>query len=167
MYREWRIISLTWHTIDNDISGVTQNTWETVPERLLANNTTDCGKIHGLSFLNNQGSLVFSDVSSKTVKTLFLTKKKNEVKVLAGTGNKGQRDGFKADLYQPTAVCTEVNTVFHCDSAVGKLRMFTKPSGLLQFLENLKKFLHIFGVQKETDEKKSFIRPKLSCELKK
>ena len=85
------------------------------------------------------------------MKTLSLTK--NEVKVLAGTGNKGQRDGV-ADLYQPTAVCTEVNTVFFCDSPVGKLRMVTKPSGLLLFLENLEKFLHTFGVQKDRREEK-------------
>ena len=139
---------------NHDASGDTHEKWETLPKRLLANNTTDCGKIHGLSFLDNQGSLVFTDVSSKTVKTLSLTA--DEVQCLAGTGNTGQRDGSKADLYQPTAVCTEVNTVFFCDTAVGKLRMVTKPSGLLLFLENLEKFLNTFGVRNETGEKKKF-----------
>lgn len=53
-------------------------------------------------------------------------------------------------------MCTELNTVFFCDTAAGKLRMITKPSGLLVFLENLQKFLNTFGVQKEKDEKKKF-----------
>ena len=47
-------------------------------------------------------------------------------------------DGSKADLYQPTSVSAELNTAFFCDTAVGKLRMITRPSGLLVFLENLK-----------------------------
>ena len=46
-------------------------------------------------------------------------------------------------------MCTELNTVFFCGTAVGKLRMITKPSGLLVFLNT-------FGVQKEKDQKKKF-----------
>ena len=64
-------------------------------------------------------------------------------------------------------MCTELNTVFFCDIAVGKLRMVTKPSGLLVFLENLQKFLNTFGMQKEKTKRKSFIQQKLSPESKK
>ena len=46
-------------------------------------------------------------------------------------------------------MCTELNTVFFCGTAVGKLRMITKPSGLLVFLNT-------FGVQEEKDQKKKF-----------
>ena len=80
----------------------------------------------------------------------------NAVQCLAGTGIQGQTEGSKAEFYQPTSVCTELNTVFFCDTAVGKLRLITKPSGLLVFLENLQKFLSTFGVQKEKDLKKKF-----------
>ena len=110
--------------------------------------------VHGVTFLESQACLVFTDVSSKTVKTFSLTE--NAVQCLVGTGIQGKTDGGKAELYQPTSVCTELNTVFFCDTAVGKLRMITKPSGLLVFLENLQKFLNTFGVQKEKDQKKKF-----------
>ena len=42
-----------------------------------------------------------------------------------------------------------VQCVFFCGKAVGKLRMITKPSGLLMFLNT-------FGAQKEKDQKKKF-----------
>ena len=46
-------------------------------------------------------------------------------------------------------MCTELNIVFFCGTADGKLRMITKPSGLLVFQNT-------FGVQKEKDQKKKF-----------
>ena len=49
-------------------------------------------------------------------------------------------------------MCTELNTLFFCGTAVpdvGKLRMITKPSGLLVFPNS-------FSVQKEKDQKKKF-----------
>ncbi len=76
----------------------------------------------------------------------------NTVEILAGTGEPGQRDGSKAQFYQPTAVCTEYNTIFVCDTAIGKLRMITKMSGMVEVLENLEKLLHTFGVYKEGKE---------------
>ena len=97
---------------------------------------------------------MFTDVSSKPVKTFSLTE--NVIQCLTGTGIQGQTDGSKAEFHQPTSVCTELNTVFFCDTAVGKLRMITKLSGLLVFLENLPKFLNTFGVQKENYQKKKF-----------
>ena len=46
-------------------------------------------------------------------------------------------------------MCTELVTVCCCGTAVGKLRMITKPSGLVVFLNT-------FDVQKEKDQKKRF-----------
>ena len=98
------------------------------------------------------------------MKTFSLTE--NAFQCLAGTGVQGQTDGSKVELYQPTSVCTELNTAFFCDTAVGKLRMITKPSGLLVFLENLQKFLNTFGVQKEKDQKKKFHRTEAITRIK-
>ena len=103
--------------------------------------------MHGVALLQSQKELVFTDVANKTVKVFSLSEK--TLQILAGTGEPGQRDGSKAEFYQPTAVCTEYNSTFICDTAVGKLRMVTKTSGLLEVLENLEKLLHTFGVCKE------------------
>ena len=54
-------------------------------------------------------------------------------------------------IHPVQCVQNERNTVFFCDTAV--LKMITKPSGLLVFLENLQTFLNAFGVQKEKDQK--------------
>ena len=53
------------------------------------------GKSMESLFLNVKRAL-FSDVSSKTVKTFSLTE--NAVQCLAGTGIQGQTDGSKAEL---------------------------------------------------------------------
>ena len=124
----------------------TNEVWDTTQEKILANNSTDCKRVHGIAFLQSQSRLVFTDVTSNTVKTLSLTD--NIVDCLAGTGNPGKRDGSKPELHQPTSVCTELNTVFFCDTGVGKVRMITSPSGLLEFLVNLEKVLTTFGVHK-------------------
>ena len=46
-------------------------------------------------------------------------------------------------------MCTELNTVFFCGTAVGKLTVITKASGRLVFPNT-------FGGQKEKDQKKKF-----------
>ena len=120
---------------------------DVLPKKLLANNSTHCGKVHGVALLRSQKELVLTDVANKTVKVFSLSDR--TVEILAGAGEPGQRDGNKAEFYQPTAVCTEYNSTFICDTAIGKLRMVTKTSGLLEVLENLEKLLHTFGVWKE------------------
>ena len=59
-----------------------------------------------------------------------------------------QADGASATHCQPTSCCTEMNTIFLCDSAVGKVKMITCPIGLLQYSEKLGAFLKVFGVHK-------------------
>ena len=41
-------------------SGVAGDTcaWNELPERILTNNTDDCGKVHGVTFLQSQACLV-------------------------------------------------------------------------------------------------------------
>ena len=89
----------------NGVAGDTY-TWNELPERVLTNNTDDCGQVHGVAFLESHVCLVFTDVSSKIVKTFSLTE--NAVQCLAGTGIQGQTDGSQAELYQPTSVSTEL-----------------------------------------------------------
>lgn len=59
---------------DPNVSGTVEGTWESHPDRLLATNTANCAKVHGLAFLQSQGSIVFTDISLKIVKTIFLSK---------------------------------------------------------------------------------------------
>ena len=42
-------------------------TWNELPESVLTNNTDKCGQVHGVTFLESQACLVFTDVSSKKV----------------------------------------------------------------------------------------------------
>ena len=62
-----------------------------------------------------------------------------------------QADGANATHCQPTSCCTEMNTIFLCDSAVGKVKMITCPIGLLQYSEKLGAFLKVFGVHKRDE----------------
>ena len=72
---------------------------------------------------------------------------------LSGTGTGGQTDGAKATFSQPTSCCTEANTVYVTDSATGTLKMITRPSGLLKYLENLNQFLSVFGVHRRNEHR--------------
>ena len=67
--------------------------------------------------------------------------------------NAWQEQGFKGKQMVVKPSCNNrlhcVQCVFFCGTAVGKLRMITKPSGLLVFLNT-------FGVQKQKDHKKKF-----------
>ena len=67
-------------------------------------------------------------------------------------------------IHPVQCVQNERNTVFFCDTDV--LRMITKPSGLLVFLENLQTLLNAFGVQKEKDQKKKFDKTKAIGRIK-
>ena len=71
------------------------------------------------------------------------------VEVLSGTGTRGQTDGAKAKFSQPTSCCTEASTVYVTDSATGTLKMITRPSGLLKYLENLNISQSFWCSQKE------------------
>ncbi|CAB4044859.1 Hypothetical predicted protein, partial [Paramuricea clavata] len=70
----------------------------------------------------------------------------------------GQADGANATHCQPTSCCTEMNTIFLCDTAVGKVKMITHPIGLLQYLEKLSAFLKVFGVHKRGEPRNKIHR---------
>ena len=79
------------------------------------------------------------------MKCLLLGEDVLTVEVLSGTGTGGQTDGAKAKFSQPTSCYTEASTVYVTDLATGTLKMITRPGGLLKYLENLNKFLSVFG----------------------
>ena len=65
---------------------------------------------------------------------------------------KFQTDGAKATFSQPTSCGTEASTVYVTDLATGTLKMITRPSGLLlKYLENLNKFLRVFGLHRRNE----------------
>ena len=77
----------------------------------------------------------------------------DEVRVLAGSGRSGTKDGSKtsASFSQPTAVCCEegADTVYVLDTSIGRLKMITSTLALTTFLENLWKFLTAFQLTSE------------------
>ena len=105
-----------------------------------------------LSSAEETSKLVFTDVGAKKVKCLLLGEDVLTVEVLSGTGTGGQTDGAKATFSQPTSCGTEASTVYVTDLATGTLKMITRPSGLLlKYLENLNKFIRVFGVHRRND----------------
>ena len=105
-----------------------------------------------LSSAEETSKLVFTDVGAKKVKCLLLGEDVLTVEVLSGTVTGGQTDGAKATFSQPTSCCTEASTVYVTDSATGTLKIITRPSGLLRYLENLlNKFLIVFGVHRRKE----------------
>ena len=65
---------------------------------------------------------------------------------------KFQTDGAKAKFSQSTSCGTEASTVYVTDLATGTLKMINLPSGLLlKYLENLNKFLRVFGVHRRNE----------------
>ncbi len=71
--------------------------------------------IHGVS--SHPDGLVFTDINSHQVKLLA---NDQTISIIAGTGECGHcDDGMAARFTQPTALCTEMKSVFTVDSAVG------------------------------------------------
>ena len=112
------------------------------PNRLISNGTAECKTAQGVGVLSSAeepSKVVFTDVGAKKVKCSLLGEDVLTVEVVSGTGTGGQTDGAKATFSQPTSCCTEASTVtvYVTDSATGTLKMITRPSGLLKYLENL------------------------------
>jgi len=117
---------------------------------LLKNKTEQCSQVRAVA--NHPDGLVFTDTGSHQVK-LFT---KGEVKVSVGTGVSGHTDGSRGQFCQVTSICTELNTIFVADSAVGRICMITKSEALLTFLENLNKFASVLGLHKKGTKCKQF-----------
>ena len=98
--------------------------------------------------------ITFTDVTARKVKLLSVNGNSVTVEVISGSGLDEQADGSTASFSQPTSCCTELNTIFVCDSATGMVRMITRPAGLLAYLEKLNTFLRVFGVHRR-DESRS------------
>ena len=108
------------------------------PNRLISNGTAECKTAHGLAVLSSAeetSKLVFNDVGAKKVKCLLLGEDVLTVEFLSGTWTGGQTDGAKATFSQPTSCCTEASTVYVTHSAARTLKMITRPSGLLKYLD--------------------------------
>ena len=123
------------------------------PKLLLKNGTPECTKAHGLAVMPSH-QIIFTDVTARKVKLLSVNGNSVTVEVISGSGLDEQADGSTASFSQPTSCCTELNTIFVCDSATGMVRMITRPAGFLAYLEKLNTFLRVFGVHRR-DESRS------------
>ena len=125
------------------------------PNRLISNETAEGKTAHGVAVLSSAeetSQIVFTDVGAKKVKCLSLGEDVLTVEVLSGTGTGGQTDGAKATFLQSTSCGAEESIVYVTDLATGTLTMITIPSRLLlKYLENLNKFLRVFGAYRTNE----------------
>ena len=61
----------------------------------------------------------------------------NKVETIAGHTVSDQIDGCQGKFYKPTDVCTEVNSIFVTDPAVGRVALIIHSSVLERFLGNV------------------------------
>ena len=119
-------------------------------ECVLSNGSEDLQCVHGIC-AKMDGTVVMVDRGDHKVKEF--KEDLDEVRVLAGSGRSGTKDGSEtsASFSQPTAVCCEegADTVYVLDTSIGRLKMITSTLALTTFLENLWKFLTAFQLTSE------------------
>ena len=117
---------------------------------MLSNGSEDLQCVHGIC-AKMDGTVVMVDRGDHKVKEF--KEDLDEVRVLAGSGRSGTKDGSEtsASFSQPTAVCFEegTDTVYVLDTSIGRLKMITSTLALTTFLENLWKFLTAFQLTSE------------------
>lgn len=113
----------------------------------VASNGNECSKVHSLTMYEN--SLMFSDTGDHSIKVFNPVTRECTPHLANG---KGTRDGKSAQFVQPAGLIAERKTVFIVDCSTGCLRMVSKVSPLVKYLENLREFAITFGLhQKEAD----------------
>lgn len=110
---------------------------------LVANNSTNCHRIHGVAVAEN-GDVLFTDRDARKLRLLS----GGRVRDLAGSGVNSSKDGSSSScsFAQPTAVCVEGHTIYVADTAVGRVCMVTRTSSLSLFLKQTDIVCRTFGI---------------------
>lgn len=118
------------------------------PIQLLKNGTEACSNAADVTTSRNK--LYFTDVGSRKVKEYCLTSKESAFTV--GTDENTSRDGSEntAAFLQPIGLCSEEDTLYVCDTAVGCVKMISPVTSLVSYLEAMYKMYDSFGIHTET-----------------
>lgn len=94
--------------------------------------------------------LVYSDPQSHRI--LHWIRNEERVKVFAGTGAEGTRDGLasRAEFYQPAGLCVEFDHVLYiCDARTNCIKVFTTLHETAAFLDAVGKIYKAFSVHEK------------------
>ena len=95
----------------------------------------------------DENRIYFSDVE----RGILVVDRNGQYEQIAGKTGMERKDGFGkyAMLAQPTGLAVEGATVFITDTAIGSVRILTKISPILTFLQNSRDLLRTFGIHSD------------------
>ena len=110
---------------------------------VVENLSTECQRIHSVA-VTIGGDVVFTDRDAKKIKKFC----NGTVTEIAGSGSDLSQDGSSksASFLQPTAICIEGNTMYVCDTAVGRVCVISPTSSLSSYLEQNDVICKTFGI---------------------
>ena len=110
---------------------------------VVENLSTECQRIHSVA-VTIGGDVVFTDRDAKKIKKF----RNGTVTEIAGSGSDSSQDGSSksASFLQPTAICIEGNTMYVCDTAVGRVCVISPTSSLSSYLEQNDVICKTFGI---------------------
>ena len=111
----------------------------------VKNGSPECNKrVYGVAPLP-QSRIVFSDIDNFQIKSID---QDGIVSVIAGSGESCRRYGVgtRAAFRQPSAVCTEIETIFVADPAVSSVCMISSPALLVTYLQKMGELYDLFSI---------------------
>ncbi len=116
----------------------------------------DSSSPFGIGFMQDSQSVLFTDQEEKVIKEItFENNDHAAVNVIAGTENTDcSVDGTSntCKFSQPTGIFVEGKTIFLCDTATGRVRIITQPSGLAMYLKHIGSMLRAFKITQRKQE---------------
>ena len=107
-------------------------------EMVISNGSSDCHAVYDIAICGKD--LIFSDVKAKVVRKMSSFDKCVEI-ISGKLGEEGVSDGAAGKHRQPTSLCTELKTVFACDTAAKMIKMIVNSDELVQYLQKLELLL--------------------------
>ena len=117
---------------------------ESVLQSKVKNGSQKCKRVYGVAPLP-QSRIVFSDINNFQHKSID---QDGIVSVIAGSGEscRRYRVGTRAAFGQPSAVCTEIETMFVADPAVSSVCMISSPAPLVTYLQKMGELYDVFSI---------------------
>ncbi len=110
---------------------------------VVKNQSAECQRIHSVAVTSGD-DVIFTDRDAKKIKKFS----NGTVTEIAGSGSGLSQDGSaqSASFVQPTAICIEENTIYVCDTAVGRVCIVSPMSSLSSYLEQNDTICKTFGI---------------------
>ena len=108
---------------------------ESVLQSKVKNGSQECKRVYGVAPLP-QSRMIFSDIDNFQIK---LIDQDGIVSVIASSDESCRRYGVetRAAFGQPSAVCTEIETIFVADPAVSSVCMISSPAPFVTYLQKM------------------------------